>query len=98
MARAVLPRYVLLSTIALVWSCATCRFRGGGGPFHIVRGGIWRGSPFPFEAWVLILDPSPASSRDFHCLLLVDDALIPAVVVFTILRWLQRSRAPVEKT
>jgi hypothetical protein len=98
MARAVLPRYVLLSTVAFVWSWATCRFRGGGGPFHIVRLGIWRGYPFPFEDWVLILNSSPASSREFHWLGLAGDALIPAVVLFTVLRWLQRSRAPAEKT
>ena len=96
--RALLPRYVLLSTIALAWSWATCRFRCGGGPFHIVRLGIWRGYPFPFEDWILILNPSPISSREFHWLGLIGDALIPAVVLFTVLRSLQRSRAPVEKT
>jgi hypothetical protein len=98
MARVVLPRYALLSIVALVWSWATCRFRGGGGPFHIVRLGTWRGYPFPFEEWWFILNPSPRSIREFHWLGLAGDVLIPAVVFVVVLRWLQRSGAPVDKT
>jgi hypothetical protein len=47
MARYVLPRYVLLSVIGLIWAWATARFRGGGGPFHLPLAGIWRGYPLP---------------------------------------------------
>jgi len=98
MARMTLPRYILLSSIALAWTWATCRFRGGGGPFHIVRLGIWRGYPFPFEDWVFILNPSPASWREFHWLALAGDLLIPAAVLVVVLRWLHRCGAAVEKT
>src|SRR5437773_3310648 len=98
MARTTLPRYILLSSIALVWAWATCRFRGGGGPFHIVRLGIWRGYPFPFEDWVLILNPSPESWREFHWMALAGDALIAAAVFVVVLGWLHRSGAAVEKT
>ena len=51
LARTVLPRYVLLSAIALIWTWANARLRLGGGPFHIVDAGIWRGYPFVFEEW-----------------------------------------------
>jgi hypothetical protein len=51
MAMHVLPRYILLSAIALVWSYASARFRTGGGPFHIVDAETWRGYPFMFEDW-----------------------------------------------
>jgi hypothetical protein len=98
MARAVLPRYVPLSVIALVWSWATCRFRVGGGPLHIGMLGNWRGYPFPFEEWIFILNPSPASLREFHWFGLVADLLVPAAALLAVVRWLQRSGATVEKT
>src|SRR5436309_13677769 len=98
MARMTLPRYILLSSIALAWTWATCRFRGGGGPFHIVRLGIWRGYPFPFEDWVLILNPSPESWREFHWMALAGDALIAAAVFVVVLGGLHRGGADVEKT
>jgi len=97
MARTVLPHYLLLSAIALVWSWGNARFRLGGGPFHIEQLGIWRGYPLPFEVWIFIFNPSPASLREFHWLGLVSDVLIPAAVSFVVLRWLQRSLVPVEE-
>src|SRR2546430_612419 len=65
MARNVLPRYVLLSGIALVWAWAMSRFRGGEGPFHM-QVNIWRGYPFAFEEWIFIFNPSFATWREFH--------------------------------
>jgi hypothetical protein len=59
---------------------------------------IWRGYPFPFEEWIIILNPSPASWREVRWLGAVGDALIPTAALLVILRWLQRSGAPVEKT
>jgi hypothetical protein len=97
MRRTALPGYELLSAIALVWSWSNARFRLGGGPFHIEQLDIWRGYPFPFEEWIFILNPSPASEREFHWLGLAGDALIPAAVLFLVMRWLQRSGAAVEK-
>jgi hypothetical protein len=71
MARSALPRYVLLSSIALIWAWATCRFRGGDGPFHIHNLGIWRGYPFPFEEWGCF-----PCWREFHWFGLAGDLVI----------------------
>ena len=98
MVRTVLPRYVVLSAIALVWAWASCRFRGGGGPFHIVSLGTWRGYPFPFEEWWFIFNPSPRSVREVYWVGLAADVLILAAAFLAIQRWLQRTGAAVEKT
>jgi hypothetical protein len=92
MARSALPRYVLLSSIALIWAWATCRFRGGDGPFHIHNLGIWRGYPFPFEEWGCF-----PCWREFHWFGLAGDLVLPAAAFFVVLRWLRRSGAPVER-
>jgi hypothetical protein len=98
LARTVLPRYVLLSTIPLAWSWGNARFRLGGGPFHIVNAGIWRGYPFMSEEW----DWSQGGLseitwwREFHWLGLLVDLLIPAAMFLLVLRWLRRSSAPVD--
>lgn len=98
MGRTVLPRYVLLSMIALVWSWANARFRTGGGPFHIVNAETWRGYPFMSEDWYWSQGGLSEITwhRDFHWFGFVGDVLISAAVFFFILRWLRHSSAPVD--
>jgi hypothetical protein len=86
MARTVLPRCLLLSALALVWSWGNARFRLGGRPFHIEQLGIWRGYPLPFEQWIFIFNPSPASLREFHWFGFVGDVLIPTAAFLIVLR------------
>src|SRR5262245_16553344 len=44
-------RCLLLNLVCLIWAWGNARFRSGGGPFHIVDPGLWRGYPFMFETW-----------------------------------------------
>jgi len=98
MARTVSLRYILLSGIALIWAWASSRFRGGGGPFHIQFAGIWRGYPFPFEEWYWSQGGESLItwSREIHWFGLLGDLIFPAVAFLVVLRWLQRSGAPVD--
>jgi hypothetical protein len=85
-------RYVLLGAILLVWVWGNLRVRTGGGPFHIVNAGIWRGYPFMFEEWYWTQDGSGITwHREFHWLGLLADVVVPAGVFLLVLRWLRRS-------
>jgi hypothetical protein len=97
-ARFELLRYLLLSSIAFVWTWAAARLRGGGGPFHLQLAGIWRGYPFPFEEWWWSDAGMITWRRDVHWLCLVGDLIPPAFAVLFIVRWLRCSHAPVEAT
>src|SRR5438876_2660930 len=48
MARMTLPRYILLSSIALAWTWATCRFRGGAD--RSISCGSASGAAIPFHS------------------------------------------------
>jgi hypothetical protein len=70
-------RYVLLVAIALVSVWGNLRVRTGGGPFHIVNAGIWRGYPFMFEEWYWSQDGRGIIwHRQFHWLGFLADLLI----------------------
>jgi hypothetical protein len=97
MARNVLPRYVLLSSIGLIWAWATARFRGGGGPFHLQLAGIWRGYPFPFEEWWWSDAGVITWWRDIYWFGLIGDFAPFAAALFFTFRWLHRSGAPVDR-
>jgi len=74
-------RYALLITIALVSLWSNSRVRTGGGPFHIVNAGIWRGYPFMFEEWYWTQDGSGITwHREFHWFGLLGDVFILAGV------------------
>ena len=98
MARNVLPRYVLLSAMALAWAWANARFRTGGGPFHIVNAETWRGYPFMAEQWYWSQGGFSEITwhREFHWLGVFGNVLIPVAVFLVVLRWFQRSAAPVD--
>src|SRR5262245_57760763 len=40
-----------INLACITWAWGNARFRAGGGPFHIVEAGPWRGYPFMFESW-----------------------------------------------
>jgi hypothetical protein len=91
-------RYILLSSIGLIWAWANARFRGGGGPFHLHLAGIWRGYPLPFEEWWWSQGGLSEITwhREFHLPGFICDVLIPAAAFHFVLRWLWRSRATVD--
>jgi hypothetical protein len=94
--RSVMARYVLISAIAIIWMWATCRLRGGGGPFHIRDLGVWRGYPFAFENRIFILNPSPSSVREIYWAGLAGDLLILTLILLATFRWLWRVGAEIE--
>ena len=93
MARAVLPRYVLLSAIALVWSWSNARFRTERRSLPHLNAETWRGYPFMAEEWYWSQGGFSEITwhREFLWLGWVADILVPVIVFVVVLRWLRRS-------
>jgi hypothetical protein len=86
---------VLLNLACITWAWGNARFRAGGGPFHIVDAGLWRGYPFMFESWVWGDAGLITVWRDVQWLGLAADAFILIAACIAITKHWYPLRAPV---
>ncbi len=74
-----------LSLAWIVWAWGNSRARLGHGLFHMIDvPGVWRGYPFMYEEWIIILNPTVKTWREFHWLGMVADVAILSIASFWI--------------
>jgi hypothetical protein len=71
----------LYSCIAMVAAWGNSRYRVDAAPFHLVTDHTWRGYPFPYEEWeILVTNDATTVWSKFHWTGAVVDALLIGVV------------------
>jgi hypothetical protein len=86
-------RFLLLNVFWIAGAWANARARLGRGPFHMVDvPGVWRGYPFMYEEWIVILNPSVKICREFHWIGLIADAALLVIASFCVIRRFSNSR------
>ena len=84
---------LLLSVSWIVWAWGNARARLGHGPFHMIDvPGVWRGYPFMYEEWIIVLNPTVKTWREFHWFGMVADIVILAIASFWIVKGFSTSR------
>jgi len=79
---------LLLSVSWIVWAWGNARARLGHGPFHVTDvPGVWRGYPFIYEEWIVVLNPTVKTWREFHWVGMVADIAILAAASMGIVKF-----------
>ena len=87
-------RCLLLSVAWIVWAWGNSRARLGHGPFHMIDvSGVWRGYPFIYEEWIIVLNPTVKTWREFHWLGMVADIAILAIASIWIVKRFSGARS-----
>lgn len=86
-------RCLVLSVALIVWAWGNARARLGHGPLHVIDvPGVWRGYPFMSEEWIVVLNPTVKTWREFHWLGMVADIAIAAIASIWIVKRFSGSR------
>jgi hypothetical protein len=80
-------RCLFLSLAWIVWAWGNARARLGHGPFHMIDvPGVWRGYPFMYEEWIIVLNPTVKTWREFHWQGMLADLATLAIASFWIVK------------